>query len=75
MFEANPSKTTNVINCTCSDCGCEVVIEIMPTSGGFGLKGGALFKCTSKEYLAKCPACYTASLKTDDNQKSEKKID
>ena len=53
LFEANPEKSTIVLNGKCSDCGCETIIEITPTSGGFGLKGGALFK-----YLVKCHDCY-----------------
>jgi hypothetical protein len=61
MFEANPEKSTIVLNCKCSDCGCETIIEITPTSGGFGLQGGALFKCSPEGYLAKCPVCYKAN--------------
>jgi len=57
MFEANPEKSTIVLNEKCSDCGCETIIEITPTSGGFGLQGGILFKCSPDGYLAKCPAC------------------
>ena len=58
MFEANPEKSTIVIKGKCSDCGCEATIDITPTSGGFGLQGGALFKCSADGYLVKCPACY-----------------
>ncbi len=43
MFEANPEKPTIVLKDKCSDCGCKTIIEITPTSGGFGLQGGALF--------------------------------
>jgi hypothetical protein len=57
MFDANPEKSTIVLKDKCSDCGCEKIIEITPTSGGFGLQGGALFKCSTDEYLMKCPAC------------------
>ena len=57
MFEANPEKSTNVLNCKCSDCGCKTIIEITQTSGGFGLQGGALFKCSADGYLVKCPDC------------------
>ena len=32
MFESNPEKSTIVIKDTCSDCGCETIIEITPTS-------------------------------------------
>ena len=58
MFEAHPEKSTIVLNDKCSDCGCDVIIEITPTSGGFGLQGGALFKISPDEYLAKCSHCY-----------------
>jgi hypothetical protein len=66
-FEANPEKSTIVLKDTCSDCDCETTIEITPTSGGFGLQGGALFKCSPDRYIAKCPACYEENPKKDDN--------
>ena len=43
IFEANPGKSTIVLKDKCSDCGCETIIEITPTSAGYGLQGGALF--------------------------------
>ncbi|GAF69733.1 unnamed protein product [marine sediment metagenome] len=58
MFEANPEKSRIVIKGKCSDCGREATIDITPTSGGFGLQGGALFKCSADGYLVKCPDCY-----------------
>ena len=58
LFEANPEKSTIVLNGKCLDCGCETIIEITPTSGGFGLKGGALFKYSPDDYLVKCHDCY-----------------
>jgi len=61
MFEANPEKSKIVLMDKCSDCGRETVIEITPTSGGFGLQGGNLFKCSPEGYLAKCPACCKAN--------------
>jgi hypothetical protein len=68
IFEANPEKSTVVLKGNCSDCGCETIIEITtPSSRGFGLKGGALFKCSPDKYLAKCPACYRANPKIDHN--------
>ena len=57
IFEANPAKSTIVLKSKCSDCGCETIVNITSTSGGFGLQGGALFKCSSDGYLVKCPAC------------------
>jgi len=58
MFEASPEKSIIVLKEKCSNCGCEAIIEITCTSGGFGLQGGALFKCSPDAYLAKCPDCY-----------------
>jgi len=58
MFEANPEKSTIVLKGKCSDCGREATIDITRTSGGFGLQGGALFKCSSDGHLVKCPDCY-----------------
>ena len=73
LFEAHPEKSTIVLNGKCSDCGCETIIEITPTSGGFGLQGGVLFKSSTDRYTAKCPACYEKNFKIDDNQISGKK--
>jgi len=68
IFEANPEKSIIVLNDKCSDCGCDVIIEITPTSGGFGLMGGALFKGSlPDEYFVKCPACCKVNSKIDHN--------
>jgi len=58
MFESNPEKSIIILKGKCSDCGRDIIINITPTSGGFGLQGGALLECSSDEYLAKCPNCY-----------------
>jgi hypothetical protein len=58
MFEQNPEKSSIIIKDRCSDCGCEVIIEITPVSGGFGLLGGALNKNAFGGFSAKCPACF-----------------
>jgi hypothetical protein len=58
MFKTKPEKSTIVIKGKCSDCGSETTIEITPTSGGFGLQGGALFKCSSDGFFMKCSDCY-----------------
>ena len=63
MFEANPKKSKIVLKEKCSDCGCDTIIEITPTSVGFGLMGGALFKSSTDKYTAKCIACYVQTLK------------
>ena len=72
MFEANPEKSTIVLKDKCSDCGRVTTIEITPTSVGFGMQGGVLFKSSTDKYIAKCPACYEANFKIDHNQKSGK---
>ena len=57
IFEEKPKKSTIAIKGSCSDCGSETTIEVTATSGGFGLLGGVLFKCSPGGYLMKCPAC------------------
>jgi len=47
MFEANPGKSTIVLKDKCSDFGCETIIEITATPGGFGLLDGVLFKSST----------------------------
>ena len=63
MFEATPERSTIVLKEKCSACGCEVLIDITPTSGGYGLQGGSLSKCSTEDYSAKCAACYKANQK------------
>jgi len=63
IFEANPAKSTIVLKGYCSDCGCRTIVNVTPTSGGFGLLGGALFKHSADEYLVKCRDCYQVSPK------------
>ena len=70
MFEANPEKSTIKLKDKCSDCGCETILEITPTSVGFGLQGGLLFKSSTDKYIVNCPTCYEANFKIDHNQKS-----
>jgi len=57
MFESSPEKPVILLKDKCSNCGREVTIYITPTSGGFGLQGGALFKHLSDGYLTKCINC------------------
>jgi Zn finger protein HypA/HybF involved in hydrogenase expression len=72
MFKANPEKSTIVLKDKCSDCGCNTIIEITHTSGGYGLQGGVLFKSSTDNYIAKCPDCYEKNFKIDHNQKKWK---
>jgi hypothetical protein len=70
LFEANPEKSTMVLDGKCSDCGCDTIIEITPTSGGFGLKGGALIKYSPEDYIVKCHDCYQSNSIIPDSYKS-----
>ena len=64
MFEDHPEQPTMVINAKCSGCGREVAIHITPASGGFGLQGGALVKCSVDKYLVKCADCCQSKART-----------
>lgn len=72
LFKDNPEKSTIVLKEKCSDCSIDTIIEITPTSGGFGLMGGVLYKSSTDKYIVKCPACIKVTPKIDDNQKSGK---
>ena len=72
LFQANPEKSTMVLNGKCSDCGCDTIIEITPTSGGFGLKGGALIKYSREDYIVKCHDCYQANSIIPDSYKLQR---
>jgi hypothetical protein len=50
IFKSNPENSTILLNEKCSDCRREIIIEITPTSGGFGLQGGTLYKNTLGSY-------------------------
>ncbi|MFO7555937.1 MAG: hypothetical protein R6X10_02210 [Desulfobacterales bacterium] len=68
MFELLPGEKTIVLKEKCSDCGREAAIEVTRTSGGFGLRGGAIFKSSSGAYFAKCLECYTSNPKSDEKK-------
>ncbi|MEJ2615678.1 MAG: hypothetical protein P8Z35_12020, partial [Ignavibacteriaceae bacterium] len=68
--EAIPEKSTIVLKEKCSDCGTETIIEITPTSGGYGLQRGALFKSSTDNYIAKCRSCYKANPKIGDSKQT-----
>ena len=71
IFEANPEKSIIELKDKFSDCGCKAIIEITPTSGGYGLQGGGLFKSSSDEYLVKCPDCYKVNQNENNYRKKE----
>jgi hypothetical protein len=58
MFDSSPDQSTIVIEDICSNCKKDVSIQITPTSGGFGLLGGALFENAAGGYYARCAVCY-----------------
>ena len=66
MFLSNPDKSTIRLKDKCLECGREATVNISPTSGGFGLQGGALLKNLSNGYLLKCSDCYQATSRIDD---------
>ena len=69
IFEANPEKSTIIFKGKCSNCGCEVIVNITSTSGGFGLQGGVLLKYSPDGYCAKCPDCYKVNPEIEDHYK------
>jgi len=73
IFKDNPEKSTITFKGKCSVCGVEVAIEAIPSSGGFGLQGGALFEYTPDVYFAKCPNCYKTNAKREDHYKPKYK--
>jgi hypothetical protein len=58
IFEASSEISKIELKGKCSDCGCEVNINITPTSRGVGLPGGALSEFSPDRYFAECPDCY-----------------
>lgn len=63
IFEAFPEKSKITLTMKCSDCGDSIVIDVIPTSKGFGLLGGAFVECLTDRYAAKCPDCYKVNSK------------
>jgi len=71
IFEANPEKSTITINGKCSDCGRKVIVEIKRTSGGYGLQGGILVKCSPEKYSITCLECYNFNSKMEAPHRSK----
>jgi hypothetical protein len=63
IFEAFPEKSTIIFKGKRSDCGGVVIIDIIPTSAGFGLLGGVFVECSADKSVAKCPDCYKVNPK------------
>lgn len=66
MFDVNPGISSIELNEKCSECGCEIKIEITSTPEGYGLQGGALFKSKAVGYFVKCPDCKALNTKIND---------
>jgi hypothetical protein len=64
IFEDRPPKLTVTLNCKCSSCGNDILLEITHTSGGFGLNGGFLIEYAPDKYLVNCRDCYDLNKKT-----------
>ena len=70
IFEAFPEKSTIFFEGKCSDCGDAVTIQIIPTSEGFGLLGGAFVECSIDKYAPKCSDCYKCNGKIVEQYKA-----
>jgi len=64
IFEDRPPKSRVTLNCKCSVCGNDILMDITPTSGGFGLNGGLLLEYAFGKYLVTCLNCYDLDKKT-----------
>ena len=69
LFKDCPERSTLTFKGKCSVCGIDVVVEVIPASGGFGLLGGALFEYDPDVYFAMCPNCFKTHPKIKDNFK------
>jgi hypothetical protein len=63
IFDTFPENSTIIFKGKCFDCGGVVIIDIIPTSEGFGLLGGAFVECSTDKYVAKCSECYKVNSK------------
>jgi len=61
LFEERPANSTITFVCKCSGCGNDVLMDITPTFGGFGLNGGFLLEYGPEKYFIKCRDCYNLS--------------
>lgn len=58
LFNRNGNADTVNYHCECYKCGHRIEIEIVRTSGGFGLQGGVLYESHSASLHAECDDCY-----------------
>ena len=60
MFLNSPDKSQITLKGKCQTCNKEMAVDIVPTSGGFGVLGGVLTELTSESsYRLLCPKCHT----------------
>ena len=58
MFEGHNSASRCSYRGKCQNCGCDVEVEIIKTSCGYGLKGGILFGTDLENLLVQCCDCH-----------------
>ena len=75
MFLNSPDKSQITLSGECEHCKKEVSIDIVPTSGGYGVLGGALIDLTPDQcYRLLCPVCHTHSMQANpENERSKVK--
>ena len=69
---ASPGKSVVQIKENCSDCKQEIIVNITPTAGGYGIQGAFFIQCSPEAYVAKCSDCYSANSKMDDTKRTAK---
>ncbi len=74
IFEAFPKKSKILFKGKCTDCDIDVNIDIIPTSQGFGLLGGAFVEWSEEKYAAKCPVCYKVNPKMIERYMAKSKV-
>ena len=57
LFEAHPGETTLNIQGKCIACERNLIVEICPTTDGFGFKGGMLLDKDQQDYVISCENC------------------
>ena len=68
MFADNSGNGSMYVNGKCHRCGEKTVIEIVQTSGGFGIKGGTLQETNQERLNVFCIDC-GSTLKASSNGK------
>ena len=58
MFEQSKDLECCTHRGNCHLCGCLLEIQIVKTSGGYGLLGGVLYEPDPEKYVGLCIDCY-----------------